>query len=183
MEKIARVVLTGSESTGKSELARALAAHYRTSWSAEYVRDYLDAKGAELTVEDVEAIARGQLAREDDAVARANRLAILDTDLLSTVIYSHHYYSCCAPWIERAARERRGDLYLLLDIDVPWTADPQRDRGEQREEMHALFRDALDAAGARWVVIRGSWDERRVRAIEAIDSWASEQRAASSEQG
>jgi NadR type nicotinamide-nucleotide adenylyltransferase len=170
LEKIARVVLTGSESTGKTELARALAAHYGTVWAGEYVRDYLDAKGSALGAEDVEAIARGQMAREDDAAARAAGLVILDTDLLSTVIYACHYYGSCPEWIERAARERRADLYLLLDVDAPWTPDPQRDRGGRRAEMHALFRDALEAAGARVVVIRGGWEERKARAIEAIDA-------------
>lgn len=166
-----RVVLTGSESTGKSELARALAAHYRTSWSAEYVRDYLDAKGAELTAEDVEPIARGQMAREDEAVSHANRVAILDTDLLSTVVYSNHYYRWCPEWVERAARERRADLYLLMNIDTPWTPDAQRDRGDRREEMHALFRQALERVGARWVVVGGDWEERRARAVAAIDGF------------
>ena len=162
-----RVVVIGSESTGKTELARALASHYGTSWAAEYVREYLDAKGAPLTSEDVEPIARGQIAAEDAAAARARELVILDTDLTSTEIYARHYYGAVPEWVARAAGERRGDLYLLLDIDVPWAADAQRDRGDRREEMHALFADGL--AGLNVVVIRGDWEERRRRAIEAID--------------
>ena len=162
-----RVVVIGSESTGKSELARALAAHYGTSWAPEYVREYLDAKGAPLTAEDVEPIARGQIADEDAAVERAVGLVIFDTDLTSTAIYARHYYGAVLEWIARAARERRADLYLLLDIDVPWAADAQRDRGDRREEMHALFVDGL--AGMNVVVVRGDWEERRRRAIEAVD--------------
>ena len=165
-----RVVVTGSESTGKSELARALAAHYRTAWAPEFVRDYLEGKGSALDASDVESIARGQIAREDAAVARAAGIVILDTDLLSTVVYARHYYGSCSLWIERAARERMADLYLLLDIDVPWTLDGQRDRADRREEMHALFADALRGLDVRTVLIGGSWEERRVRAIEAIDA-------------
>jgi len=164
---VIRVVVIGSESTGKSALARALAAHYGTSWAPEYVREYLDAKGAPLTPEDVEPIARGQIAAEDAAVERAVRLVILDTDLASTAIYARHYYGAVPEWIARAARERCADLYILLDIDVPWTADAQRDRGDRREEMHALFVDGL--AGMNVVVVRGDWEERRRRAIEAVD--------------
>ena len=51
------VVLTGSESTGKTTLARRLAAHHETAWSSEFVREYLERKGAPLTAADVEAIA------------------------------------------------------------------------------------------------------------------------------
>jgi NadR type nicotinamide-nucleotide adenylyltransferase len=164
---VIRVVVTGSESTGKTELARALAAHYETVWSGEYVREYMDAKGAALDAADVEAIARGQIAAEEEAVARAARLVIHDTDLLSTVLYARHYYGGCPDWIERAAGERRADLYLLLDIDVAWAPDAQRDRGDRREEMHALFAEGIPGA----VVIRGTWEERRLRAIEAIDAF------------
>ena len=130
----------------------------------------MDAKGAALDTTDVEPIARGQIAAEDEAARRAERLVILDTDLLSTAIYARHYYGAVPEWIERAARERRADLYLLLDIDIPWMPDAQRDRGEQREEMHALFVQGLAEAQARTVLIRGEWEERLRRAIEAIDA-------------
>src|SRR5436305_13834174 len=107
------------------------------------------------------------MAAGDEAAARAERLVILDTDLFSTAIYARHYYGAVPEWIALAARERRGDLYLLLDVDVPWAADAQRDRADRREEMHALFVDGL--AEAPVVVIRGDWEERRRRAIDAID--------------
>jgi NadR type nicotinamide-nucleotide adenylyltransferase len=165
-----RVVTTGSESTGKTTLARDLAAHYATAWVPEHVRDYLDAKGAPLTAADVEEVARGQIAAEDRAAPRARGLLVLDTDLLSTVVYSHHYYGGCPEWVERVAAERAADLYLLLNPDVPWRPDPQRDRGDRREEMHALFREALEGRGLRYVDVTGWWPERKARAVEAMDA-------------
>ena len=122
--RILRVVLTGSESTGKTTLARALATRYDTAFSPEFARDYLERKRAPLTVEDVEPIARGQRAAEDQALRAARRVLFLDTDLWSTVLYARHYYGSCPAWIEEAARSRRGDLYLLNHPDVPWVADP-----------------------------------------------------------
>ncbi len=166
-----RVVLTGSECTGKSTLASELAEHYRTVWVPEQSRAYLDAKGAPLVSADVEAIARAVIAAEEEAVRRAARLLILDTDLLSTVVYSRHYYGDCPPWVEAAARERRGHLYLLHHPDVPWVPDGlQRDIPDRRDYMHALFREALEAGGARYVDVRGDWEERRDRARRAIDA-------------
>jgi NadR type nicotinamide-nucleotide adenylyltransferase len=168
--KTLRVVVTGSESTGKTTLAGELAARYGTSWSGEFARTYLDRKGGPLDASDVEPIARGQIAGEDDAARRASRLVVLDTDLVSTVVYGRHYYGACPEWIERAAGERRADLYLLLHPDVPWVADgAQRDQPAAREHLHRRFRAALDALGARVVDVRGGWSERRSTAIAAID--------------
>lgn len=163
-----RVVLTGSESTGKSSLAPRLAQHFDTVWSREWAREYLDSKSTPLDASDIEPIARGQIAAEDAAARQANRIVLHDTDLLSTVVYARHYYGFCPEWAVDAAQTRRPDLYLLLDIDHPWQPDPQRDRGDRREEMQALFRKAVEASGAPFVEIRGSAEERLAAAIAAI---------------
>ena len=168
-----RVVLIGSESTGKSTLAERLARHYGVSWVPEFVRDYAAAKGAPLEASDVDAIARGQLAREDGYRSRAEacneRLLIGDTDLLSTAVYAAHYYGHAPAWVVEAARQRRPDLYLLLGIDLPWTADPQRDRGHLRPEMQALFRAAVEDSGAPFALISGDSRSRFATASAAID--------------
>lgn len=163
------VVVTGSECTGKTTLARELARSHGTIASPEYARLYLEAKGQPLTVHDVEPIARGQIAMEDDALAGARRLLVKDTDLLSTVVYSRHYYGGCPAWILDAARERKGDLYLLLHPDVPWVADGvYRDRPHAREEIHRLFRQALDEFRVAFVDIEGGFSERRTTAGAAV---------------
>ena len=171
------VVITGSESTGKTTLAARLAERYATAWAAEFSREYAAAKGTPLGASDVEPIARGQIALEDrarHAAADAGApLVFLDTDLASTVVYAHHYYGACPAWIERAAGERLGDLYLLCHPDVPWVADPQRDRPAHRDELHARFQarlTALGALGARVADVRGGWEERERRAIHAVDA-------------
>ena len=166
---LALVCVTGSESTGKTTLARDLALHAGTIWAPEYAREYLDAKPAGLDASDVEPIARGEIALMDSHAARASRLLVLDTDLVSTCVYARHYYGHCAEWIERAARERRADLYLLLKPDVPWVADPQRDRPQQREQLHALFQAELRRVGAAYVEIGGSWEARFDRARLAVE--------------
>jgi HTH-type transcriptional regulator, transcriptional repressor of NAD biosynthesis genes len=169
-----RVVVTGSESTGKTTLAADLARHFATVCVPEFARAYLDEKAARtglpLDETDVEPIARGQIAAEDRGVATARGLIVLDTDLVSTTVYARHYYGRCPEWIEQAARDRRADLYLLCDIDVPWVSDPQRDRPHMRSHMHALFVEALEALGARYVTIRGSWGERRATAVAVVSS-------------
>ena len=165
------VVVTGSESTGKTTLAGDLARHFGTLCVPEYARTYVDARlalGRGLDAADVEPIARGEIAAIDAAMPNASELLVLDTDLVSTVVYARHYYGSCPAWIEQAARDRLGDLYLLCDIDVPWVPAPQRDRPHLRPHMHGLFADTLSALGARTVTIRGSWAERFATAVAAV---------------
>lgn len=170
MNDLRRVVLTGSECTGKTTMAAGLARRYGTVWVPESARACAEAKGEPLGYEDVERIARRHLTAARGAVAEAARVLFLDTDLVSTLVYSRHYYGQCPEWIERAAREERADRYLLHLPDVPWFPDPSRDRGDRREEMHELFRRALDELDAPWVEIAGGWAERQARAERAVDA-------------
>jgi nicotinamide riboside kinase len=168
-----RVVLTGSECTGKSWLAARLAQHFQAPCTLEYARTYAEHHRA-LTIRDVRPIADGQalVLREYLAdAARAGRPLLLhDTDLLSTVAYSHHYYGECPPDVEQLATDLLATHYLCCDIDVPWIADGVRDRGDRREEVHALFVHTLSRFGAPFTLVHGSWDERFATAVNAIDA-------------
>ena len=167
------LTVTGSESTGKTTLARDLAQYFGAPWVPEFAREYAAAQhalGRTLDASDVEPIARGQIEAEDLGLATADGLLVLDTDLVSTVVYARHYYGDCPAWVEQAALERRADLYLLCDIDVPWVADPVRDVPHLREHIHALFATTLAALGARSVTIRGPWRERLTSAVAATRS-------------
>jgi nicotinamide riboside kinase len=169
-----RVVLTGSECTGKTQITQALAAHFACPFSAEAARPYLDRQSMALTAQDIEPIACEQIAQEDAAVGRASELTIHDTDLLSTVIYARHYYQYCPDWIVDTALSRAQGLYLLCDIDLPWASDGlQRDRGMggQRAQLHSLFVAMLNQTGQHWMYIRGIGPAREQYAIAAVANY------------
>lgn len=165
-----RVVVTGSECTGKTTLARHLAERFATVWVPEHARAYAERQARDLTADDVEPIARGQIDAEDGASARARRLIVLDTDLVSTLVYARHYYDHRPDWLLAAAWQRRGDLYLLCHPDVPWVADGVRDRPRAREELHAAFVAQLAALDATVVAIRGDWTAREATAGVAVQA-------------
>jgi NadR type nicotinamide-nucleotide adenylyltransferase len=162
-----RICLTGPESTGKSELAAILARELGAPVSPEYAREYVETHGTDLTADDVEPIARGEMANLERV---SGDLVLLDTDLLSTVVYARHYYGACPAWIEDEARRRLADLYLLMGTDVAWQADPARDNSaDEREDLFDAFRATLDEFGARWVLISGTGEARAAAALAALD--------------
>jgi NadR type nicotinamide-nucleotide adenylyltransferase len=158
--------LIGPECSGKTTLAERLAVRFDVPWVPEFAREYALRVDRLLTFDDVIPIARGQMALED--AAAYDSLLILDTDLVSTVVYSGHYYDQCPLWIGREAKARKADLYLLTDIDIPWAADAVRDSAATRAALHGEFSTTLAAYGAHFVAIRGDWDARFAAAEKAI---------------
>lgn len=169
---LTRVVVTGSESVGKTTLATQLASHHHALCVPEFVRGYAERKQGPIDVPDHWPIARGQVEQEAIYLSKAaelgHSLLVQDTDLLSTVAYCYHYTSGCDAGIERLAAERCADHYLLLDIDVPWVFDGIRDRGDRRAEVQALFVETLERFGAPFTLITGTWGERMALAERVV---------------
>ena len=166
-----RIVVTGSESTGKTTLARALAAHLGAPLVIEAAREYAERVQRVLTLDDVEPIARRTIILDDAAAATKPPLIVLDTDLVSTVVYSREYFRACPKWVVAAARKRRGDLYLLCDIDLPWQADGVRDLPDGRAAMHERFLAALKEFGCTFARVSGAGEARLQRAIATVEHY------------
>lgn len=175
---VQRVAVYGPESTGKTQLAQKLGAHFHAPVVAEYARERWDAQGG-LSLADMEPIAREQWRREDEAVKLCESatggagLIVCDTDALTTMLWSDLLYGTTPDEVRHGAEERcrRYALYLLLDIDVPFAPDPQRcfpDDQAARVKMMNLWRSALEQRGLPYVLIRGGWTEREERAVTAV---------------
>jgi NadR type nicotinamide-nucleotide adenylyltransferase len=166
---VKRVCIFGPESTGKTTLARDLAKHFNTVWVAEFARGLLDHRNGECHPPDIELIARGQPAAEDALARQASRVLFCDTDVLTTTIWADELFGGCPEWIRTLADERRYDLYLLLDVDVPWVDDSQRYLPHKRREFFERCEQALRTRGRQFVVIRGEWAERFAAAVRAVE--------------
>jgi len=170
-----RIVVFGTESTGKSTLAERLAAHFGEPWSREYAREFWDAHGGRITAADLDAIGRGQVRSEEAGAARARRVVFFDTDLLTCTLWNDALFpGACPSWVREQAevRARRVARYLLCEVDVPFVADPQRCFPDDAARARArnVWRDALVTRELPFVEIRGAWAERERRAIAAVEA-------------
>ena len=173
---IKRVAIVGAESTGKTTLAQELAEHFKTVWVPEYGREYTEVRvGPEAIFdykwsnEEFVLIARKQIALEDQLAKSANRILICDTDVLATCIWQERYMGACSEEVTRISNERRYDLYLLTDCDIPFTQDGLRDGEHLRQWMTNRFRDELKKRQVPWVLIFGSPQQRLRTAVDAIE--------------
>ena len=172
--EIKRIVVFGTESTGKTTLAQKLAAHFGEPWSPEFVREFWDLKDGKITAEDLGTIALGQIANEDLAMERAKRVTFCDTDLLTCTLWNDWLFPGeCPPWVREEAEHRaRGvALWLLCDTDIPWMPDPQRSFPDEagRDRGRRLWRDSLESRALPFVEIHGDWTTRERTAIAAVE--------------
>ncbi|MBF9253311.1 ATP-binding protein [Pontibacter sp. 172403-2] len=165
-----KVAITGPESTGKSTISEKLATHYGTVWVPEYARSYVGTLDKPYTLQDIEAIARGQLALEERMAQQADTILFADTDLLVLKIWSEHAFGCCPVWILEKLTQQSYNLCLLMGVDLPWEPDPQREHPHLRQFFYDWYKRELEQLKVPFVEISGLDEERFALARRHVDN-------------
>ncbi len=166
---IRKIAITGPESTGKSYITEELAHHFHTLYVPEFARVYLDHLDREYTYEDILFIAKSQMESEAVANERAKEFLFCDTDLIVTKIWCEYKYGKCHEWILKSLEKNNYDLYLLLNIDLPWQPDTQREHPDNRKELFELYLEELKSRRLPFEVIQGVGEERLQNAIKLVN--------------
>ena len=197
METIKKIVVIGPESTGKSTLCEKLAAHYQTLWVPEYAREYLEKQGTEYTYEDLLTIAKGQIELEERISSKLkvqsskfkvqnpirnsqpstinhqrSTSLFIDTDMYVMKVWAEYVFNNCHNWILNRIAERKYDLYLLCDVDLPWIEDQLREYPDARirQKLFYFYKELMENQSTPWTVISGNYEERLDKAIQFIDA-------------
>ena len=168
------VCILGAECTGKTTLARGLSAHFSGLWVPEILREFCDTHGRTPRCDEQQLILQTQLAREDEALAKARREGIThvfcDTCSLITALYSDFYFSDSSLLEPAHVLHRRYALTLLLAPDLPWQADgTQRDGVAVQSAVHARVLQALQTGPYPCVTVSGQGSRRAQIAVEAVN--------------
>jgi HTH-type transcriptional regulator, transcriptional repressor of NAD biosynthesis genes len=177
-----KIVLFGSESTGKTTLATQLSTYFGVPCCPEFVRYYLswrnksaDRQHIISVFEDIEPMAAGQIALENSVTILAEQLkspfAIFDTNIETNWLYSKHYFDKTPILLDEMLKISDYHYYVLLYPDVAWVADGLRDNAENREMMHQLFKNYLVTKGKTFVEIAGVCEARFEQARAAVETF------------
>jgi NadR type nicotinamide-nucleotide adenylyltransferase len=182
-----KIVIIGPESTGKSSLCEQLAKHYNTLWCPEYAREYLLKNGMDYKYDDLLTIAKGQVELEEKVIKSAvgnQQLAplrspltshhypiFIDTNMYVMKVWCEFVFGKCHQYILDQIAERKYDLYLLCNNDLPWIKDELREYpdAETRQKLFSIYKNIMENQSTRWVEISGDYEERLQKAIIAVN--------------
>jgi nicotinamide riboside kinase len=168
------VAIVGAESTGKSQLAQALAERLQVQLGQpsiavdEWLRTWCEREGRTPRREEQWAIAQEQ-SRRIEAAAREHAVVVADTTALMTAVYSEWLFRDRSLRASAQALHRRYALTLVTANDLPWQADGlQRDGPCVREPVRSLTLEMLQQAGATYAEVAGSGPDRLHCALRLV---------------
>ena len=174
---VKKVLLMGGESTGKSTLTINLANRFNTNYIDEAGRDISERSGTDMLMlsEDFTEILLQHKLNEINAINNSNKVLFIDTDTLVTQFYMSFLND---PEIDRnkalsdaidAVNEY--DLILFLEPDVAFVQDGDRSEviRDDRETYSNKIKDLITSHGKNFIVINGTYQERYVKAVEAVE--------------
>jgi nicotinamide riboside kinase len=164
-----KIVVTGPESSGKTELASFLADAFGCILLPEYARTYIERLSRPYTYSDVVHIATVQESELRNAVETKTGCLVIDTYLVITKIWFREVFGRMPDWIDGALRNSAIDLFLLCYHDLEWVEDSVRENpGERRVYLFDQYRKEIETLGVPFKVIRGRGKERFGNARRAV---------------
>ena len=168
--RVRTICLHGPESVGKSVLAAELAGRLGGVAISEYGRGYCAAHGVDIGMDELVHIARIQSGMIASARKEGAPYVIADTDALMTAVWADMMFGERDGWF--AGFRDYADLYLLLDIDLPFVDDGLRFLGgaQERARFFALCKAELERRGVRWALVSGTGEARLESALMAVEN-------------
>jgi len=172
---IVKVCLLGAPSTGKSTLAKALAARFKTTFMPEYgaefwLKNQVDRR---ISLAQFEEIAPEHLRREDAQIREADTYFFSDTCPITTYVFAKDYHGQAGPELTRLAREaeKRYDLFFLCDTDIPYADTWDRSGDQKRHWFQQQIIGDLAERRLPYFTLQGTLAERVARVAKVLEGY------------
>lgn len=163
-----KIVILGTESTGKTTLTEKLSKHYNGSVVKEAARDLIENSNS-FTIDDLQLVAEEQAARIDRAVLGESPLLFIDTDIHITKSYARFIFGEELDIDGAIYKSSEADLYLYMNNDVEYLQDGTRLSEADRNLLDLSHRFILDNYDIDFLEVTGNWEQRFQKAVEHID--------------
>lgn len=162
-----KVVILGTESTGKTTLTEQLAKYFNCSAVKEAGRDII-ANSNSFEFDDLQLVATQHAKRIDAAVLAQSPLLIIDTDIHITKSYANFIFDKTLEVENSIYNSNKADLYLYLNNDVEYVQDGTRLSESDRNLLDISHRQILKQYKIDFVEIFGDWEQRFDKATTTI---------------
>lgn len=137
-----KVVILGTESTGKTSLTEKLAKHFNCSLVLEAAREII-ANSNNFSFNDVYLVATEHAKRIDKTIIADSPLVIIDTDIHITKSYSQFTFEKELEINADTYNCNKANLYLYLNNDVEYLQDGTRLSEAERNLLDLSHRNVL----------------------------------------
>ena len=170
-DMITKVVILGAPSTGKSTITEELAKRFNTVFMPEYGREYWDKNqvSRRLEPQQLVEIAEGHIEREQLLLADANRYLFVDTNAITTYMFSMDYCGFALPQLEQMAvnAQTRYDICFLCGDDIPYDDTWDRSGDQKRHIFQKRIISDLGERKLPYIELRGGLEER-ISVVERV---------------
>lgn len=165
-----KIVLLGTESTGKTTLAKLLANHFNGSLVAETAREIIE-NSNDFSINDLYKVIEEHTLQIEKAMIGKSPLIVIDTNIHITQSYCIYFFNESLIVSDRVKNIHKPNLYLYLKNDAPYIQDGTRLNEAERNNLDLSHRSILADNHIDFVEISGNWEQRFLSARAVIEQF------------
>jgi HTH-type transcriptional repressor of NAD biosynthesis genes len=167
-----KVVILGTESTGKTSLAEYLSTYFNAALVREMGRELIPDSEKFVSSfgrdEDLERVAAAHQRETELAIQSLKPLIVMDTDIHITQSYAFYKFGKYLNLPEVWYRTQKADLYLYLPVETPYVQDGTRLSKNERDELDQCHRDTLKKFELSYERLDFDFNLRAERSVKSI---------------
>ena len=163
-----KIVFTGPESTGKTELSIDLAQKLGALHISEFARTYLDTINRPYDLSDLQRIEEGQKKLEQKALHTSSKWIVQDTDFLTIWIWYGYKFGLSPRSVSDYLNSNPPKHYFLCYPDIEWQYDELRENEHDRFSLFDCYVLEIEDLGVPYTIVKGEGSVRMKNVMNAI---------------